>query len=1427
MKARKWLALILSVMLLSAAVPASAATAPCQHHYVKKVIDPATCTEWGLAVYTCDKCGDSYQDEIEPLGHMFRLTKTTATCLEKGINYYNCARCGLERIEYRDARGHDWGEWEVVTQPTTTSPGLEQRVCKRDPSHVETRDIPPLEGGEEDLPIAEINLSAACRSGPYYVGETIDVAWTLENEGDVAVTYRDCDGDALFANLPETLEPKQTVNWTVPHTISADDYSNGFYISPESGETCDTSFETSHVVFYASAEYVYDPGYGNPWECFDEVTIIENVEQGVEGPSLFLSGVMDPQKMEFSINETVNFHLKLTNNGSETLDYCGNLYTVAFGTPSEETKGTLEPGDFFEFDYSYTFTPEMAGALIPFEWRGYGYRIGGRPGGGGPANDDNPSLVWSNTVAGRLQVKDGPALFLTVDQTENFKTEYELNDNPIFHTRATNTGNVNLTHVRTLFWIENTEVLEGWPDNDPDTVEPGISSHVYGWNHAINEEDMKNPGLIYHWKAYGYLEGIYAPPADPNAPGNPEGIVWSNECTVEIPLARKAGDLPMLILTNLDGSGEGKGLGDWVSTQLTLENAGETLLNIRAIVYAAPLEYGAVLSNYRSEEFENRIEGTVYWVTETDTFGADIQVLPADVAKGAVDRRICLIANLPGHEEPPFVYSNFTEIHIPLDTEPVPPDDDREASLALFASCSDPEPFWFNFDGYTDMMTYDLIVINTGSVPVALTALTIATESGPLVVDLTGTLLPGDSYPASIGNAFAESDVVNGNELHISFTASGDSQLGPVTSNEAAFVHEVGEQPPWTPDPTTVFMIKMETSTSQNFGGYTEGENVTYEVAVTNTSETAIPSITISDDHCPGQDVTLYDLQPYETRYVPFQYTVTQPDVDDGYILNTATAVWTCPVAGTEQKEESTCVVDTTKIPDKQQYGFDLMKACLNTPKDGPYFVEDEPVTFYVYVENTSTAELYDVDVTDPLTGDSVHYDVMTPGQIGDLYFTYTVTYSDAAMGSVTNTVYVTGRDENGKEYSRSADVTIPTGIPPVPGTASLYVFKEETSVPSDPRGYQESEFIDYTVTVTNDGDVDLYNVEVYDITPEGYIAMLGMVPLMHPNDQQSFSYSWEVRDWNIADEWVYNLAYAHYDTGTVSGAPVFSNTTESPTWAPTPVPPPPGTPEPGEAESCKFSLTASGSAETWLELEQCGEHAETRAKAAELVAAEAWDEACALWLEEIHGMYDRLSRHIASKDRAKAAADRAALDHMAASMEDGRAKLDWLMLQCAELCYLNGNAPENRPDSRIFGRTQAAPTLVMAGGEPACGLTVQADEGRKVQVIESLCAEHAEGEAAVTTMLNNSRTRAQFGDVFGRAQRLWRSYLDQATSAAWKAAAGEEDRYAVVAGRQAFDQWLAARGELLAVLYPDRPETVAEILCNILRRQVLTNCAK
>ena len=42
------------------------------------------------------------------------------------------------------ASGHDWGEWTVTKEATETEEGEEQRVCKNDPDHKETRVIPVI-----------------------------------------------------------------------------------------------------------------------------------------------------------------------------------------------------------------------------------------------------------------------------------------------------------------------------------------------------------------------------------------------------------------------------------------------------------------------------------------------------------------------------------------------------------------------------------------------------------------------------------------------------------------------------------------------------------------------------------------------------------------------------------------------------------------------------------------------------------------------------------------------------------------------------------------------------------------------------------------------------------------------------------------------------------------------------------------------------------------------------------------------------------------------------------------------------------------------------------------------------------------------------------------------------------------------------------
>lgn len=71
------------------------------------------------------------------------------TCTKDGSHreIVKCTKCGeiiSDKKVVDKAIGHNWGPWKVVKKPTATKPGLKQRVCKNDPSHVQTKSIPPV-----------------------------------------------------------------------------------------------------------------------------------------------------------------------------------------------------------------------------------------------------------------------------------------------------------------------------------------------------------------------------------------------------------------------------------------------------------------------------------------------------------------------------------------------------------------------------------------------------------------------------------------------------------------------------------------------------------------------------------------------------------------------------------------------------------------------------------------------------------------------------------------------------------------------------------------------------------------------------------------------------------------------------------------------------------------------------------------------------------------------------------------------------------------------------------------------------------------------------------------------------------------------------------------------------------------------------------
>ncbi|MDO5138245.1 MAG: SpaA isopeptide-forming pilin-related protein [Oscillospiraceae bacterium] len=176
-----------------------------------------SCNEDGEITYTCHNCGETRIVAISAEGHKpaepVKEILKEETCGSDGQGYYQmvtyCSVCGqeLSRGEQQiiPALEHDWGDWEVTTPASYDAPGVETRVCKRNPEHVETREIPQLirkthityrihtywyhenTWAYSDLYFRQENLVT---DEEYEVGSQVNLTWTDSNSYG-AVIYKD------------------------------------------------------------------------------------------------------------------------------------------------------------------------------------------------------------------------------------------------------------------------------------------------------------------------------------------------------------------------------------------------------------------------------------------------------------------------------------------------------------------------------------------------------------------------------------------------------------------------------------------------------------------------------------------------------------------------------------------------------------------------------------------------------------------------------------------------------------------------------------------------------------------------------------------------------------------------------------------------------------------------------------------------------------------------------------------------------------------------------------------------------------------------------------------------------------------------------------------------------------------------------------
>lgn len=99
------------------------------HDYQVTESKEPTCEEPGYKVYTCTKCGDTYREDLEALGHDWSewTTVEAATCTADGSETRSCARCGATETRIIPATGHSFTK--TVVAPTCTAEGYDLYTC--------------------------------------------------------------------------------------------------------------------------------------------------------------------------------------------------------------------------------------------------------------------------------------------------------------------------------------------------------------------------------------------------------------------------------------------------------------------------------------------------------------------------------------------------------------------------------------------------------------------------------------------------------------------------------------------------------------------------------------------------------------------------------------------------------------------------------------------------------------------------------------------------------------------------------------------------------------------------------------------------------------------------------------------------------------------------------------------------------------------------------------------------------------------------------------------------------------------------------------------------------------------------------------------------------------------------------------------------
>ncbi|MFJ9317740.1 hypothetical protein ACIRN4_26355 [Pimelobacter simplex] len=367
---------------------------------------------------------------------------------------------------------------------------------------------------------------------------------------------------------------------------------------------------------------------------------------------------------------------------------------------------------------------------------------------------------------------------------------------------------------------------------------------------------------------------------------------------------------------------------------------------------------------------------------------------------------------------------------------------------------------------------YSFEVTNTGDVTVRdLTIDEVAfngTGSMSAVDCPETTLAPGARTTCTATYTTTQADFDAGGPITNTATANGAAPDGSsVVSPESSAAVEVVQSP----------ALEVE-KLSDAGSDLAVGDEITYTFWVTNTGNVSIDEIGIEEQDFSGagelSPISCPDTGPIghgEQVRCTATYTVTQEDVENGGVTNTASARGSAP-DGSEVTSPPDSVTDPIE-PDPQ---LSLEKKVSPTTIERP----GQRVVYTFVITNTGNVTLHGVGVDETaFSGTGPVGDVncppaaasMRPGASVECWVAYTVTQEDFDSGeNLTNTARATGKDPSDAPLQSAPD----DAVVELAQSPSLSLVKS-----ADRQTLVAGETITYSFVVTNTGNVTLTDVAV------------------------------------------------------------------------------------------------------------------------------------------------------------------------------------------------------------------------------------------------------------------------------------------------------------------------------------------------------------